>query len=218
MTDLRIGGVTVDRDEALKHACRYLTDGSGWAYPSYDSYEAASAPGPLIDADLLAPVLLNVNHMTIPTYEALQAVRLKLDGHLACIPPDLDLAHARPADLELLGELFSVLDGPGVPGVRGTIHAKILHRKRPRFVPLYDEQVRAVYQDGPAAPVPRVAGRNWRDFVILYAAAVRDDLCREANFWDQIAAFAAGPPITPLRALDIVAWWAGTPPQRATKA
>jgi hypothetical protein len=90
----------------------------------------------------------------------------------------------------------------------------VLHRKRPRFVPLYDEQVRTVYQHGPDAPVPpppKGTRRAWRDFVVLYAAAVQVDLRREADLWAQIAALAPGPPITPLRALDIVAWWAGQP-------
>jgi hypothetical protein len=209
VSDLRIGGVVVDRADAFKHASRYLTGGSGWAYPSYDGYEADRATGPLTDADLLAPVLLNVNHLKIETYEALQAVRPTLDDVLARIPPDLDLADATEVQLPLLGELFSVLDGAGIPGARGTVLSKVLHRKRPRFIPLYDEQVRAIYQDGNAAPVPPHQGRTWSAFVVQFAAAVQDDLRREAPFWAQIAALAPGPPITPLRALDIVAWSAG---------
>ncbi len=39
MNELRIGGVVVDRDDALDRARRYLTDGTGWAYPAYDAYE-----------------------------------------------------------------------------------------------------------------------------------------------------------------------------------
>jgi Family of unknown function (DUF6308) len=210
MRELRIGGVVVDRDAALDHARHYLTDGSGWAYPSYDGYEADHAAGRLSDAGLLAPVLLNVSHMSIRTYEGLQAVHATLDGHLASVPVDLDLAQACHDDLQLLGPLFAVLDGDGVWGARGTVLAKVLHRKRPRFIPLYDEQVRRVYQDGADAPVPWVEGRSWQDFIILYAAAVGEDLRREATLWNEIAALAPGPPITPLRALDIVAWWAAT--------
>lgn len=100
----------------------------------------------------------------------------------------------------------------GVWGAKGTVLAKVLHRKRPRFVPLYDEQVRTVYQSGPDAPVkppPRRTRRAWRDFVVLYAAAVQDDLRREASLWSEIARLATEPPITTLRALDIVAWKAG---------
>lgn len=92
-----------------------------------------------------------------------------------------------------------------------TILAKILHRKRPGFIPLYDAQVRGVYRDGPDAPVPTVRGRSWCEFLPLFAAAVREDLVREMWFWQEVANLAPGPPITPLRALDIVAWWAGRP-------
>lgn len=221
MDKVRIGGLTVDRGGALDHARRYLTDGVGWAYPSYDAYERHRAAGPLTDADLLAPVLLNVSRMHIKTYEALQAKRAKLDEHLARVPLGLDLADARADDLAVLGDMFAVLDGPGVWGARGTVLAKVLHRKRPRFVPLYDEQVRGVYQNGEGAPVPalpRRTRRAWRDFVVLYGAAVQADLRREADLWAEIASLAPGPPITPLRALDIVAWWAGQPGRGRTAA
>jgi hypothetical protein len=211
VNELRIGGVIVDRDAALDHARRYLTDGSGWAYPAYDAYEAERAAGPLTDADLLAPVLLNVNRLNIRTYEGLQRVRPVLDEHLGRIPVGLDLPQASDDDLHLLGPLFGVLDQGGVWGARGTVLAKVLHRKRPAFIPLYDEQVRRVYQDGAQAPVPAVRGRGWRDFIVLYAAAVREDLVRESELWAEIVALAPGPLITPLRALDIVAWWAGQP-------
>jgi hypothetical protein len=206
---LQVGGVTVDRDAAFAHARDYLTRGTGWAYPSYDGYDAEHAAGPLVDADLLAPILLNVPHIKIATYVALQAVRPRLQEALDRIPPDADLADASTEDLALLGELFAVLDGGGVRGSRGTVLAKVLHRKRPGFIPLYDEQVRSVYQDGPAAPVPRQRGRSWQEFMVVFGAAVQRDLQREQEFWRSIATLAPGPPVTPLRALDIVAWWAG---------
>ena len=208
-----MGGVSIDRDEAFAHARAYLTDGSRWAYPSYDAYESERAAGPLTDADFLAPVLLNVNQLKIGTYEALKQVRGTLDEVLTRIPVDLDLTEATPEDLQMLGELFTVLDSPGVQGARGTVLSKVLHRKRPRFIPLYDEQVRAVYQDGRAATVTQrpKGGRTWAEFIVVFATAVQADLGREHIFWQQIAALATGPTITTLRALDIVAWWAGGP-------
>ncbi len=116
MRTLKIGGMVVDRGEALKHARRYLTDGAGWAYPAYDGYERDRALGPLRDADLLAPVLLNVSRMKIKTYEALQGKRARLDEQLARIPVDLDLVDADDDDLEVLGEMFALLDDTGVWG------------------------------------------------------------------------------------------------------
>jgi len=71
---IAVRGRRIDRESALGHARRYLTD-RGWAYPAYDGYERSSSRGPLRDADLLAPVLLNVRELPITAYEGLQAVR-----------------------------------------------------------------------------------------------------------------------------------------------
>ncbi len=38
MSGLRIGGISVDREDAFDDARRYLTKGAGWAYPAYDAY------------------------------------------------------------------------------------------------------------------------------------------------------------------------------------
>ena len=43
----------------------------------------------------------------------------------------------------------------------------------------------------------------------MLGQAIIDDLVAGEDFFDQVAALAAGPVITPLRALDIVAWHAG---------
>ena len=45
----------------------------------------------------------------------------------------------------------------------------------------------------------------------LYAQAVQQDPRREVEAWEDINALAPRPPITPLRALDIVAWWVDHP-------
>nr|WP_239521994.1 DUF6308 family protein [Geodermatophilus sabuli] len=208
---MTIGGRTVDRAGARAFARRHLTDGVGWGYPSYDGFDAAGALGPLVDGDFLAPVLLGVPRLAVATYEALQRVRPVLQSALDDLPPELSLLDARPADFRLLARLFAVLDGPGMGGVRGTVLAAVLHRKRPRFIPLHDERVRSVYQEGAGAPVPPMTGRSWADFSTVFAQAVRTDLERELPFWEVVAGFAAGPGISPLRALDVVAWWAGAP-------
>lgn len=216
LEQLRVGGVVVSRSDAFAMARRYLTERAGWSYPSYDGYQKASALGALVDGDFLAPALLNVPRISVRAYEGLQRVRPDLQAALDAVSPESQLEHAADKDLEHLGRLFSVLDGAGVHGVSATILAKILHRKRPGFIPLYDDQVRRVYQDGPDAPVPTLRGRSWREFMPLFASAVREDLVREVPFWQEVAGLASGPPITPLRALDIVAWWAGRPRRNAS--
>jgi hypothetical protein len=216
MEPLVVGGRSVARDAAFDYARRYLTAGEGWAYPSYDGYDHERAAGPLRDADLLAPVLLNVRHLSIPTFEALRRLMPRMQLTLDLLPPELSLADAGPEHDRLIGRLFAVLDDPGVRGAQGTVLAMVLHRKRPALIPLYDEQVRRVYMDGTSMPAPvpydrkRDRHRSWEDFIALFVAAVRVDLRRELPFWQDVAALApAAVPITPLRALDIVAWWAG---------
>lgn len=211
MDELKVGGTTVDRGDAREHARHYLTDGSGWSYPSYDGYDAARANGPLVDTDLLAPLLLNVTRISVKTYEALTRELPSLQSTLNLIPAELSLTDAGPSEIENLGNLFSVLDTQKVSGAKGAVLSKLLHRKRPAFIPLYDVQVWHVYASGsqPSVPLAINGHRSWQEYIPLLAGAIQADLKREIDFWNEIAALASGPPITPLRALDIVAWWAG---------
>jgi hypothetical protein len=205
---VRVGGVLVERERAIDCAREYLTGSATWAYPAYDAYQARSDPNVIEDADLLAPVLLNVNRLTLKAYYGLQEQRDRLQDWLAAIPRDAELISAEDDDLEPIRMLFGVLDNPGIPDVRGTILAKILHRKRPGFIPLYDEHIRHCYQDGERAPVPP-GGRPWGEFFVALAMAMRKDLIDQSDTWAEIADLATYPRISLLRALDIVAWRAG---------
>ncbi|MEU4394366.1 DUF6308 family protein [Kribbella sp. NPDC023855] len=187
-------------------AREYLTGSGAWAYPAYDAYQPRSDPNRIEDADLLAPVLLNVNRLTLKAYYGLLQQRPRLQAWLTEIPQDAKLTSAEDQDLEPIRMLFGVLDDPGIPDVRGTILAKILHRKRPDFIPLYDERIRRCYQDTERAPVPPQRGRPWGDFFVALATAMRKDLVDQHETWSEIADLATNPPISHLRALDIVAW------------
>lgn len=207
---LRIGGLLIKTEEAQRYAREYLTSGKGYSYPSYDRYDAAHALGPLNDADLLAPVLLNVGRTySIGLYEALQAKVPFLQQVLDQIPHNLRLEDADPGVINILGELFSVLDGEGVAGARGTVLSKVLHRKRPGLIPLYDRVLHSVYVGPAPHPVQGDPNRSWKEFFPLYASALKHDLKTHREFWEEVAALSQGPRITTVRALDIVAWKAG---------
>jgi hypothetical protein len=75
----------VDRAAAREFARRYLDPATGWAYPAYDAYDRERARGPLVDTDVLALVLLNVQ-MKISTYRNLLAVRDELQHKLDRLP------------------------------------------------------------------------------------------------------------------------------------
>lgn len=210
---ITVGGRRIERQRALSFASRYLSGTGGWSYPSYELYESAAASGPLRDADFLAPVLLNVNHLRIAAYEALQKARPRLDAALTEVPLGTPLVDASPEVLQKVAACFAVLDdGTPLPGVRGTTLAKILHRKRPELIPLYDARVFDTYSAGvlPRIP-PRRKGepaRGWQEYMGLLATEMQKDLAAEPGFWAEITALAVDPPITPLRSLDIIAWGA----------
>lgn len=208
---LRVGGVRVPRAQAFDHAKRYLTDGSGWGYPAYERYEAPRALGPLTDADLLAPPLLNVQYYDLGVYESLQAVRPQLQESLDRIRPSASVFDATDDEREQVRLMFALLDRRGVPGARGTILSKVLHRKRPHLIPLWDGNVENVYQYGATPRIPVVKRRSWGDFYTLFSDTVRADIEADRGFFQDVAALAFDPPISLIRAVDIVAWWAGHP-------
>lgn len=140
---IRVGGVTLAAEEALRRATRYVTSPPGaYAYPSYDTYHTDSGPATLADGDLLAPLLLNAAP-TIEAYESLRAHRQILERALAALP-DRDLRDATDGDLTLISGLYRPLDPPGLAGVQGTTLSKVLHRKQPRLIPLYDRHTPVV--------------------------------------------------------------------------
>ncbi|WP_435191337.1 DUF6308 family protein [Streptomyces sp. bgisy126] len=152
---------------------------AAYAFPVYDRMETGSGPNELNDGDLLAPVLLNVT----PKLHAvlnLQAVRPALEAVLEAIPPGLTLRDAVASGMhtEPLRRIGGLLDGPApLRGVGGTILMKIMHRKRPLFLPLYDTQVYACYcGSGDQYPIKKSPQRTWTQFFQLLGDAVARDL------------------------------------------
>jgi len=211
MTDsvLRIGGVEIDRVSALDSARSYLSRRDRFGYPAYDSFGSEGGPWRISDADFVAPVLLNAE-MNSRTFYALEAIRPHLERWLVDIPLDARLVEAGPAELTRLGDLFCVLDSDDVPGdARGSILAKVMHRKRPAFIPLYDRFVDFCYRGAEGAPISKSRKRSWQEFLPMLGQAIINDLTNGKDFFDEVASLAKAPPITSLRALDIVAWHAG---------
>lgn len=212
MSVVRVGGRSWSSDEASAFVKRYLTTPrENWAYPAYDAYPGA--PTDLVGPqDLFAPELLNAG-LSLRAYYAFLDALEEVNERLAHVPTAVDLATAKPDDIAAVAHVIGVLDHPRIAGVKLTKLSKVLHRKRPRIFPLYDEHIRRCYQDGPGAPVPPAKDRLWESFATLWLEAVRVDLSTQTESWEELAALtpAAGPSITPLRALDIVGWRLGGP-------
>lgn len=216
MSDVvRIGGRFASLTEAEGWISEYFNPenrvcANPYAHPAYDDYDSGSDPSELNDGDLLAPALLNAAP-TVRAFYSLQRVRPELNSALARIPTDLTLADAvRAGSMPvLLGDLVAVLDRPDRPvGASLTTLLKVLHRKRPTFIPLYDQFVGACYRgSGPAFPVRPARQRSWRDYAVAVTEAVSSDLSRQEAVFAHLQQRA--PQVATLRLLDVLAWKLG---------
>ena len=182
----------------------YLDVRNGYAYPAYDAL-VTNGSAQLVDGDLLAPTLIGVD-IDASRYSLLREMLpwLEAVGDL----PRVRLQDADDDDIRCVAGVFGILDEPRYAGrgVRGTIVSKVLHRKRPDLVPLYDSRIFQAY----TAPgvVPRATDRSWQTFMTLLCAQMRSDLQRETDTLAELEALAAegGTPVTQLRILDILVW------------
>lgn len=209
MTNLCVGGASVDFDEAKAWAYDYLAnDRIISAYPAYDGYPGSptTSIGP---QDLLAPALLNVSQNPIPAYYGLEALMGPLNDRLRTLPLESDLASADSEIIDHIVDLLAVLEERPTKYVRLVTLSKVLHRKRPKLIPLFDAHIYWCYTLRPDAPLPEQRGRSYSAYRRAWLEEVQKDLAGQLDQWKEIAAIAPGPPITPLRALDIVGWELG---------
>jgi len=161
MSELTIGNRSVTTGDATQWVSDYTTTpkdpNKPYGYPWYDTYDTGDSPL-LVDGDLLAPVLLNVRP-SIAAYRSLKGMTEQLNLILREIPTDSSLLTTE--DLSVIGRLYKPLDDENDShGVRGTTLAKVLHRKRPNLIPLFDVEIRKCYSTkhgNVAARIPAAA-------------------------------------------------------------
>jgi hypothetical protein len=182
----------------------YVDVRNGYAYPSYDRLITNGA-ATLVDGDLLAPALIGAE-VDRGRFALLREMLPALAG-VATLPA-VPLEQADDALVEQVADLFAVLDEAPYAGkgVRGTIISKVLHRKRPDLVPLYDSRIFESYTA--TGGIERSTHRSWREFMALLCAQMRADLQSEADAFDELIGIAgdAGALLTRLRILDILVW------------
>lgn len=197
------GRLEIDNPEDILR--EYVDPASDSAYPDYDRLVTNGRPD-LVDADLLAPTLLGAP-VDRARFRVLRDMLPQLRA-VADLPP-VALQDAGDADIEQVAALFDVLDTQRYrrAGVRGTVVAKVLHRKRPDLVPLYDSRIFEAYT---LAAVRRVREQTWAAFLVELCAAMRHDLRREATRFAELEeqCIDLGAPLTRLRILDILVWTA----------
>lgn len=182
----------------------YLDVRNGYAYPAYDTLET-NGSAQLVDGDLLAPALIGA-HIDSSRFALLREMLPALE--IVADLPEVALQDADEDHVMCVAGLFGILDEPRYAGrgVRGTIVSKVLHRKRPELVPIYDSRIFEAY----TAPgvIARATDRSWQQFMALLCMQMRDDLQAEASAFAALQALAAaeGTPVTQLRILDILVW------------
>jgi hypothetical protein len=146
--------------------------------------------------DVVAVSLLSVRLPGRASLALLDQRPAEFNALLGEIPTELDLWDADEAVIapgSAAGRLWSLLDG--LPGVGWVTAGKLLARKRPRLIPVYDKVVKAALErpDG---------GHWWRPL----RAVLRDSpdvvtRLEELRAWSGI-----GPDISLLRVLDVAIW------------
>jgi hypothetical protein len=204
MSSLKLCAGTLEVEHPDQVLLDYLDVRNGYAYPSYDKL-VTNGSAVLVDGDLLAPALIGAE-VDRGRFSLLREMLPALSG-VADLPA-LPLEEADEQVIDQVADLFAVLDEAPYAGkgVRGTILSKVLHRKRPDLVPLYDSRIFESY----TAPgcIERSTHRSWRDFMTLLCLQMRDDLVGEATAFDELVGVAgdAGALLTRLRILDILVW------------
>lgn len=203
---LTVGGRTISLDDAKEFAGNYLSGKGNWAYPAYDAYPGH--PGTDVGrADLLAVALPNAHQRPVESYYGLESLMPLINERLADPALTGTLADADDAALDAIARLFGVLDEKRPKHVSLTKLSKVLHRKRPELIPLYDRNIWRCYaEDG---LIPRDRSRSWYNYSRLLLDAMKRDLTDQMVHWQEIADLATQVKITPLRAMDIVGWHVG---------
>ena len=201
---LRLCNGTLEVEQPDQVLLDHLDTRNSWSFPAYDRL-VTNGSATLVDGDLLAPVLIGTA-VDRDRFLLLRELMPRIAG-VADLPP-VALQDADDDALAQVAALFSVLDDAPYAGrgVRGTILSKVLHRKRPDLVPLYDSRIFESYT-APGA-IERSSHRSWEASMTLLLRQMRADLQAEAEAFDALERVArqAGAELTRLRILDVLVW------------
>jgi hypothetical protein len=192
---------------------RYFHGSRRFSGSVFDSYAGGGdRPGVenrVTHEDVLAVAAVNVTVSTRLTRQLLhEPVAGRLEQLLRRLPTDVDLWDADDDLLAVAAEAWEMIrtldeDGHG-PADRWVTASKLLARKRPRLVPLYDEKVRRV--------VALADGTDW--WLSLREALRRDLEDNEVRRRVRQAMSEASVPgyVSVLRSLDVIIWARATAP------
>jgi hypothetical protein len=179
---------------------------------AFGVYDRQGDPGRLEPVDCLAPALLSVPigyKQVVPLFQPvgpgadlLRAMQAVLDDE-SCVTADfLDIPLDEQAGPWSLVDQALVASAE-VAGVKAVSVTKILHRKRPHLVPIFDQCIYRFYtgQNPPAGAYKDTPRRLWPLF--------QHDLRSHREWLTKLASPVMTPdgrPLSPLRAADVVIW------------
>jgi hypothetical protein len=194
---ITIGGSEYPNEEIARLVEDYI-DGNvaEYAHRSCDAYQTTDDSDRLVDGAFLAPGLLGVP-VCGEAFVHLTDSRHRHEELLHPLPRNVHLVNADDSLLNVIGHPFKLIDEGFVRGTGGVILSKILHRKRPKLLPIYDSRVWNIYRP----QTGHDPHRPWPEFMTTLARAIRADLQSASRSWSEW-----GPEVTPLRALDMAVW------------
>jgi hypothetical protein len=208
---MQLCGGTLQVEDAEELLLAYVEPDGAYAFPAYDELVTNGAPD-LVDGDLLAPSLLGA-HVDYARFVLLKRMLPALRDGMRGLPAT-PLEDTDDAGIAAVARCFAVLDEQVFvrAGARGTIVSKVLHRKRPDLVPLYDSRIWTAYTVSGA--IGRGSHRPWVEVMQALCHSMRADIQHNrAEFADlQRAAAKQGATLSLLRILDIVVWMSSEPP------
>lgn len=205
---LSIGGLEVSVEHAMGLARTYMNEYGKWSYPAYDSYPGNGDPDSVGPQDTAAAGLLNAGQNALKAQCSFLGLIPEINKRLRTEHLTGTLDEAADVTFSAIADLYGVLDRRKTPQLRLVKLAKILHLKRPGLLPLYDDNIWRAYGKLGNPKITHTKGRSTTQFMLDWLPFIQSDLRNGLEHWREIAALApaGGPVVTPLRALDMVAW------------
>jgi hypothetical protein len=198
---------TSDDEFALNHLCRYYrerpgtplgADFTGARFDIWDSSRTRTEDADKFTADdLVAVTFLSV---TVPPKAAWDLLVRRTDGFskLLALVPDTDLADIEPSAITPSWPAWRLWDElRTLQEVDWVIASKLIARKRPRLIPIYDRVVKTVTGGDPNFWVPLCEALR-ADGKALHHRLLQ--LHRQAGLPREVSA---------LRVFDVIAWMEG---------
>ncbi len=208
---MQLCGGTLPVEEPEELLLSYIEPDGAYAFPAYDTLVTNGSPD-LVDGDLLAPSLLGA-HVDYARFVLLKRMLPSICDGMSALPPT-PLHETDDAGIVAVAKCFAVLDEPIYvrAGARGTIVSKVLHRKRPDLIPLYDSRIWTAYTVSGA--IGRGSHRPWVEVMQALCHSMRSDLVHNLAEFEalQQAAKEHGADLSLLRILDILVWMSSEPP------